>query len=61
MLSRKVEGIDPVKPWQPPALRKGAKFYSYFGKDNMNSNFLGGIFSFILKLKYAEPPPFKGF
>ncbi len=28
VLSRKVEGIDPLKPWQPPDLfGEGAKFY----------------------------------
>ncbi|EFT35568.1 hypothetical protein RAYM_05051 [Riemerella anatipestifer RA-YM] len=30
MLSRKVEGIDPAKPWQPFLMEEGAKFYQSF-------------------------------
>ncbi|CAZ94903.1 Hypothetical protein ZOBELLIA_838 [Zobellia galactanivorans] len=35
LLSRKVEGIDPVKPWQPFSYKEGATFYpSICGTDN---------------------------
>ncbi len=27
MLSRKVEGLDPVRPWQPFIRKEGATFY----------------------------------
>ncbi len=27
LLSRKVEGLDPLKPWQPFIYREGATFY----------------------------------
>jgi len=34
LLSRKAEGIDPVKPWQPFNFKEGAKFYQIIWIDN---------------------------
>ncbi|GEM_PF-5868419 len=52
MLSRKVERLDSVKPWQPFGYEEGATFYSQNGgKDNglITAFFIAFSMDFMIK------------